>query len=600
MKLFIKPTLLFLLLGWSASIFAQTTQSVEQPRSWLAYQSELSKLWKIQNEFLQHPNSSEGGEIFKQIMFLKESYELEQIPALSNALLRKIPHLKTLHQKTQHPYFQMALQLSPNHYANDYFLCDFNADPTEWTTTAKYCLDGLKKEFSSPSEKLILLSKISYQIFWMMVALLVFYLFVYIIKFLPFTVQYYSSAFYWISPISFLFIIGMISVLILFTFGWLFFLAFFYIFLWRFPSVKEKLMLFFLLCITMMLPFTFGFPALSKQFHSSIDYDILQSTQTLQPSKIEERIAQYVNQNPKNPYAYFSLGTMSKKIGNLEMARHYFLLSKALNPTFKAVLNTANLIYEFGDPNTAIEEYKKLIAQYPNELSPYLNLSQIYTHESKYLDGEEYLNQAKKINEEKFKSLTKSLYNRKGSIRLIYEELNADDLSQQIFSKGEVFYFQFKQFFNHYFPKYSPKLFYFTLIFSALFAILFQLLTHTRNYYFLYFNREKNLESLTLIQLKDYPNAYKKFASELVFKEMVVYYASIFLPGYLPFVESQLIKSIITSSMFFFFVSGFFINLFWSSVNDGFPWTTINLTMAIFIFLLNLIDVRIHYGKKTN
>jgi hypothetical protein len=63
-------------------------------------------------------------------------------------LLRKIPPLDTLTSKTQHPYFVMATELSPDHYSNDYFLCDFNADPVEWVTSAKYCYEGLKKELS--------------------------------------------------------------------------------------------------------------------------------------------------------------------------------------------------------------------------------------------------------------------------------------------------------------------------------------------------------------------------------------------------------------------------------------------------------------------
>jgi len=598
MKLFNRLTVIVCLLGWSFAAFGQTS---EQPKSWLIYQDEISKLWKIQNEFLEHRNDLEGGQIFKQIMFLKESYELEQIPALSTTLLRKIPPLDSLNSKSQHPYYQMAVQLSPNHYTNDFYMCKFHADPVEWVMISRYCFEGLKKELSNPSERLILLSKLSYQVFWMIFALLVFYLALYIVKFLPFTVQYYSSAFYWISPISFLFLVSMIAILILFTFGWLFFLSFFYIFLWRFPSIKEKFMLFFLLCMTMCLPFTFAFPALNKQFHSGIYYDILHSASTLKPSKFEEKITRYADQNPKDAFAHFTLGTMAKKIGNLDMARLHFERSRSNDPDFfKTQINLANLMYEFGDSDGAKAAYKKLITEHPTELSSYINLSQIYTHESRYLDGEEFINQAKKIDENKFKRISKSLHNRQGTVRLIYEELTPQDLQEKIYAKGEAFKFQFQQFFSHYFPKYSMTLFYFTLIFSALFAVIFQLITHTRNYYFLYFNREKNLEKLTLIQLKDYPEIYRRFAANLALKENINRTISMLLPGYQSFLDEKLIKSFAISALFFFFTAGVFIDVSFPKINEGFPWTAINITFCVLIFLFNLIDVSIQYDKKKN
>jgi hypothetical protein len=63
--------LLIALLIWSFASFGQNSQPKEQPKSWLIYQDEISKLWKIQNEFLDHKNDLEGGQIFKQILFLK-------------------------------------------------------------------------------------------------------------------------------------------------------------------------------------------------------------------------------------------------------------------------------------------------------------------------------------------------------------------------------------------------------------------------------------------------------------------------------------------------------------------------------------------------
>lgn len=584
------------------SVHAQTPEPQnQQPKSWLIYQDEISKLWKIQNEFFSHNNLLEGDQLFKQILFLKENYELEQIPPLSMALLRKIPPQKTLTDKAKHPYFQMAQELSPGHYSNDYFLCDFFADPVEWPKSAKHCFDGLTNELSLTSEKLIFLTKVSYQAFWTILILLLFYLVLYIRKFLPFTIQYYSSTFYWISPISYLFLISIISLLILFTFGWLFFFAFFYIFLWRFPSNQEKGLLFFLICLAMVLPFTFAAPALSKQFHTGILFDLLHSEQTLNPAKFEEKIVRYSRTHPNDPYALFSLGVMAKKTGNLSEAQRYFELSRSVKGDFfKTKINLANIQYDSGDTEGAKEEFKKLISLNPTFVIPYLNLSQIYTHESQYLEGENYMNQAKKIDEIKFKKLTQSMDNRNGLVRLIYEELEPKDLSPQIFKRGEEFQFHFLQYFSRYFPKYSPGIYYGTLLFSVLMAILFQFATNTRNYYLLYFNREKNLENLTLVQLRDYPAIYKKFAASMELKERLRFWTGVIFPGFYAFDEEKLVKSVFMAASFYFFLSGYFIDNAFPKINDGFPWKNLNICVTLILWIINMADVRLRHGKKKN
>jgi tetratricopeptide (TPR) repeat protein len=581
--------------------YGQESSAGEQPKSWLIYQSEISKLWKIQNEFLDHHNEAEGGQLFQQIMFLKESYNLTEIPSLSTALLRKIPPQDTLTDKIRHPFYTMATELSPGHYTNDYFLCDFYADPAEWLTSAKYCFDGLKKELSSPSEQLVFLSKLSYQLFWAAFILVLFYVLLYIFKFTPFTIQYYSSAFYWISPVSYLFLMMIVSLLIMFTFGWLFFFAFFYVFFWRFPSIKEKILLFGLACVVMMVPFTLVAPALSKQFHTGINFDLINVDKTLQPAKFEEKIDQHTMQNQRDPYAHFVLGVLAKKVGNVGEAKRHFDISKLSKSDFvKTKVNLANLQYEFGDSTGAKEQYKKLISEYPATLPPYINLSQIYTHESSYLEGEEYLNKAKAIDENKFKKTSQSLYHRKGFVKLIYEELTPEDIGGRIYERGEVFQFQFLQFFSNYFPKYSPSIYYSTLICMILLSLIFQLTTHTRNFYFLYFNREKNLEKLTLVQLREYPNAYQKFAANLELRDRIFFITSILLPGFADFMEERLTKSVIYTFLLSFSISGYFIDMSFPRINDSIPWGSINLLVVILLYFINFIDLRINHGKKKN
>ncbi|MEZ4846719.1 MAG: hypothetical protein R2877_07245 [Bdellovibrionota bacterium] len=534
-----------------------------------------------------------------RLCFLKESYGLNQIPPLSTALLRKIPPQPTFNDKVKHPFYLMATELSPGHYTNDYFLCDFYPDPAEWFTTAKYCFEGLKNELSQPSERFVFLSKISYQLFWTSFIMILFFVALYTFKFLPFTTQYYSSAFYWISPVSYLFLLIITSLLMLFTFGWLFFFAFFYLFFWRFPSWKEKILLFCLACIIMMIPFTFSAPALSKQFHAGINFDLLNVDQTLQPAKYEERIDKNTMLDPKNPYTHFVLGVLAKKVGNLSEAKRHFDISHSIKSDFqKTNLNLANLRYESGDSNGAKEEYKRLIHINPQMLSPYINLSQIYTHESSYLQGEEYLNKAKALNQNNFKKVSQKLLQRQGEVKLIYEELAPEDLHDRIFERGELFRFNFQQFFNNYFPKYSPMMYYGTLLTMMILALIFQFSTNTRNFYFLYFNREKNLEKLTLIQLRDYPQIYQKFARSLENRDRLYFLTSILLPGFRPFMEEKLFKSVIYVFLFTMFVSGYFIDLSFPKTSANLPWPTLNACMAGLVFMINFIDVRIHHGKK--
>lgn len=584
-----------------STLFAQETPPKEQPRSWLLYQSEISKLWKIQNEFLDRDNLLEGDQLLKQILFLKTSYGLNQIPSLSMSLLRKVPQQKTLADKIKHPYYQMAIQISPDHYTNDYYLCNFLSDPLEWTTAVRYCFVGLKKELSSPSEQLVFLSKISYQVFWTVILLLIFYFGAYVYKFLPFTIQYYSSTFYWISPISFSFLTLMMSLLIFFTFGWLFFFVLVFILLWRFPSIAEKTHLVFLICLTLCLPFTFTAPAINKQFHNGILFSLFNAEQSLQPAKFEERITQYTRTHGRDAFALFKLGILEKKVGNFEEAKKNFEQSKAANPYFiKTDVNLANLKFEMGDVTAAEEDYKKLISKNPKLISPYMNLSQIYTNQSKYLDGEAFMNQAKGIDENRFKELSKQLYQRNGAVRPIYENLEPSDVYGLIYERDEGFKFQFLQFFNHYFSKYSPKIFYYTLILAILIAFIFHFLTNTRNFYLLYYTREKNLENLTLVQLREYPAMYKKFAASMDLKEDIKYFFCVLFPGYSSFCKESLVKSSIFASMFYFFLTGCFIEASYQNLNSSFPWMEINIIITTFIFIANWIDTKVTNGKKKN
>ncbi|MCC7460366.1 MAG: hypothetical protein IT286_03590 [Proteobacteria bacterium] len=392
-----------------------------------------------------------------------------------------------------------------------------------------------------------------------------------------------------------------ISLLILFTFGWLFFFAFFYMFFWRFPSLKEKILLFGLACLIMMIPFTFTAPALNKQFHMGIDFDLMNVTQTLQPAKYEERIDRQTRSGKRDPYTHFALGVMAKKVGNLAEAKRHFDISQSYNPDFvKTKINLANLRYEFGDSDGAKEAFKKLISSHPKILSPYINLSQIYTHESRYLEGEEFLNKAKTIDETSFKKASQMLLQRKGNVKLIYEELAPADLHDRIYQRGEIFRFQFHQFFSNYFPKYSPSVYYGVLVLSIVLALFFQFTTNTRNFYFLYFNREKNLEKLTLIQLREYPQVYKKFAASLENRDRLFFITSILFPGFADFMEGKLIKSMTYSFSFALFIAGYAIDRSFPTVTDGLPWGKINLGLAIVLFMINFIDVRINHGKKKN
>ncbi len=580
---------------------AQEVEKYEEQKSWSLYQSELSRIWKIQNEFLKLNDNYQGNQLFDQLLFLEKSYEINQIPALSKAFLRKIPPQKSISAMQKHPYFTMADQLSPNHYSNDYFLCNFHVETTEWPTALKYCFEGLRKELSEPSGLLVFLSKISYQVLWTMTLVILFYLILYTIKFLPFSIQYYSANFYWISPISFFFLALAILFLVLSTFGWLFFFGLIFIFLWRFPSAREKGLLFIILCMVMALPFTFVAPALSMRYNKNILSDLFNAESSLQPQKYVEHIKDYILLHPKESYALFTLGVLEKKIGNLQDAKMYFEKSRQIQPLFsKTHLNLANLQYQMGDSDGAKEEYKKLIQQYPDLMSAYINISQIYTHESQYLQGEDYMTRAKRIDENRFKELSKTLHNRDGSIKLIYEVLSLPDISENIYQTNDTFKPYFQQFFSYYFPNYSPKLFYASLFVTLILSLLLQYIDNTRSFFLLYSTREKNIENLTLVQLKEYPKAYKKYAGALDRREMIKAWFAHLFPGVQAFIDGNIILSFVLCFSFFFFLTGYLIEIFGFRSMQGFPWSFVCGALLILVFLTNLVMVRIEYVKKKN
>ncbi len=599
--------LLFLILtfGLLASETALSKEFVEEDisRTWEQYESEISRLWKVQNEFLDHHTQTDSNQIFDQILFLKENYEVDQIPVLSKALLRKITTQQRLENKLNHPFYKMALQLSPDHYSNDYFLCEFHWEPVEWPLALKSCFTGLSKELSQPGAQLVLLSKLSFMMYWTIVALLLFFFSLLIQKFLPFVTQYYSSNFYWISPASFLFLILTVSLLIFFTFGWLFLVAFFYVFLWRFPGAKEKAFLLLLICLIMSLPFTFIAPSLSRQYNDGIVSELSTYESTIHPSSTYSRLKRHVLAHPRDAQSLFVLGMLEKKLGNYENAKSYFELSQNVNiNVVKTKLNLANVHYQMGDTDTAKAMYKKIIQEYPTYIPTYINLSQVYTYESNYLDGESYITQASQIDEKTFKQYSRKLLNKRGGLKLIYDELSPKDFHDRMFQTEDLFKSYFNQFFSYYFPRYTPQVLYMTLIFSILIAMLFHITTNTQNFYFLYFNREKTLEKLTLNQLKEYPNAFKSFAKTIEFRDRLLSVLNHAIPGYYFFWNNDHLISIFMAGLFFFLTAGYMNEASIIKINDAFPWKTFFTVGMIGVFISNFIyvHIRIHYGQTSD
>lgn len=590
---------LLFLIAIPTLVFSQENSNAPvNQKSWTTYQSDIAKLWKIQNEFLAR-GESDTSQFFNQILFLKENYEVDQIPFLSDALLRKIPPQKTLNDQIRHPLYEMSTKLSPNYYENDYYLCKFHMDPAEWLSTIKSCFQGFSKQMEDPGAYLIFLSKLSSQAYWTIVLMLTAFTTLYICKFSPFLTQYYSSRFYWISPIGFIYIIMIISILVLFTLGWLCFFMLIYIAIWRFPSIKEKFVLLILAGLIACLPWTLTAPTFAKQYYKSILYDLIQVEKSMQPQRSMDRIRDYITLHPRDTFALFTLGRLEKKVGNLENARNYFEQSLQSKPDFvKAMLNLANVKYELGDSSGAKEDYKKIIATLPNYVPPYMNISQIYTFESQYLEGEKYLNIAKEKDTKKFQMLYELLHLKKGYVRLLYDDIDRDNISEVLYKRGETFQFYFQQFFSNYFPRHSLKIFYYKIVFMIVFSLLFQFFTHTRNFFVLYDTREKNYERLTLIQLKDYPHAYKKFAASLDLRDRWMLRAGYLLPGFWAFIEEQVFLSLLLTLLFLFGITGIWLGKDAFEINGGFPWIFVYSMLTCMVFVGNAIYVKVVHGKK--
>jgi Flp pilus assembly protein TadD/peroxiredoxin len=109
----------------------------------------------------------------------------------------------------------------------------------------------------------------------------------------------------------------------------------------------------------------------------------------------EESFRQVVAAKPDNAEAYYNLGTLSLRRGDLAQAGTYLHKAASLRPNYPEAWNNLGMIAaQQGQTSEAIRNFQKALSYRPDYATALLNLGNVYRQQQDYKDAERSLSQA--------------------------------------------------------------------------------------------------------------------------------------------------------------------------------------------------------------
>ena len=137
-------------------------------------------------------------------------------------------------------------------------------------------------------------------------------------------------------------------------------------------------------------------------------------------SRFNEAESEYrkaIDMDPDEPDAYYGLGNIARKKGDLKIATRFYIQALAVRPDYTNALNNLGAVYiELGDWEEAIEVLKKSVAIRPEFPESYYNLAGAEERAKLLQDAEDHYKTATQLNPsdaDAFGALATLLYNQK-------------------------------------------------------------------------------------------------------------------------------------------------------------------------------------------
>ncbi len=181
---------------------------------------------------------------------------------------------------------------------------------------------------------------------------------------------------------------------------WLVFLlnVFFFIYYTSTEKVIAAAFYVFIIISPLMLNYTTN---MMLSTHRDVMDEMIQIKEDVYTLDAEKRLKDWVEINPDDKYALFTLGLLNKKTEYLDYAKYYYERAIEIDPEFApAINNLGNISFILHDYNRAKELYNEAININPDLASPHYNLYKINILELNIRDidvADEYFNTAMSI-----------------------------------------------------------------------------------------------------------------------------------------------------------------------------------------------------------
>ncbi len=230
----------------------QVSQKIDQ---------ELQNQWTLRRQ-IQLLNPENDPQTLENIVQYQLENKITGLPLFTEALLMELNPAEDNATLEKDYRWRYAVRFSPSEPMPHALLCRWQSSPNQWNSILSHCFKALSLRWQQPHGKLYLKAVLDHALYITLFMVLGMMVVSFMIKYIPFILQYYSSLVGWLSPLAFGTILSMVMTTAVLTFGWLVGLCIWTLLIWRFIHRLEKYLWVLLEISIIFFPVLFHAPAL--------------------------------------------------------------------------------------------------------------------------------------------------------------------------------------------------------------------------------------------------------------------------------------------------------------------------------------------------
>ncbi len=264
-------------------------------------------------------------------------------------------------------------------------------------------------------------------------------------------------------PGNLFFLWGIFILILPFFFHWSIFLIFFYwlILLFIYHTKREQMLIIIFAFFFLASPYLIQLVSkLIISSSSDVFYSLYQVNEDNWDPDTERQLRKWIESNPKDIDALFTLGLLKKREGSYREAQGYYERVLSVDPNnYRALCNLGNVMLARNKAGSAIENYNRCIAIYPGSVVGYYNLSRVQLLEYMFKESDKSFEQASALNPVEVDNFIK-LYSEHSNRRVIDETLPLQKFWEHTFQPSEEKALLSNYFWNNFFRGLPYKFWY--------------------------------------------------------------------------------------------------------------------------------------------